>query len=97
MIKIIKYEKENETQIFSRGADPINVSSVVSEIINNVKVNKDSALKFYCEKFDKVILNDLEVSKEEIDEAYNLIDKKLLETITLSAAHFSFKSRICAI
>ena len=90
MIKIIKYEKENETQIFSRGADPINVSDVVSEILNNVKVNKDSALKFYCEKFDKVILNDIEVSKEEIDEAYNLIDKKLLETIVKAEKNIRF-------
>lgn len=90
MIKIFKYEKENETQIFSRGADPINVSDVVSEILNNVKINKDSALKFYCEKFDKVVLNNLEVTSEEIEEAYSIIDKKLLETIVKAEKNIRF-------
>ncbi len=81
MIKILKYGEVSKEQIFSRGADPVDVSDTVREIIENVKENKDSALRFYAEKFDGVKLNQLEVSKEEIEEAFGLVDKDLVETI----------------
>lgn len=81
MIKILKYGEVSKEQIFSRGADPVDVSDTVREIIENVKKNKDSALRFYADKFDGVKLNQLEVSKEEIEEAFGLVDKDLIETI----------------
>lgn len=90
MIKIFEYGKANNEEIFSRGADPINVSSVVTEIIETVKKDKDLALRSYCEKFDKVKLDSLEVSKEEIDEAYTLVDKKLIETIEKAEKNIRF-------
>ena len=43
MIKILEYGKVENSEIFSRGADPVNVSSTVAEIIQNVKNNKDNA------------------------------------------------------
>ncbi len=81
MIKILRYGDVSENEIFSRAADPVDVSDVVRDIINNVKQNKDEALRFYAEKFDGVKLGDLEVSKEELEEAYALVDTELIKTI----------------
>ena len=90
MIKILEYGKSDTAEIFSRGANPVNLSGVVSEIIENVKLNKDQALKFYCEKFDGVKLDDLEVTADEIAEAYTLVDKKLIETIEKAEENIRF-------
>ena len=60
-------------------------SYVVSEIIENVKKNGDSALFEYCEKFDKAVLSDLLVSQAEIDEAVNAVDPKFLEILEKAA------------
>ena len=90
MIKIIEYDEQKKSEIFSRGADPVDVSSTVSDIIKNVKENKDKALKFYAEKFDGVILGELEVTKEEIDEAFNLVDSDLIETIKKAEENIRF-------
>ncbi len=81
MIKILKYGEVDNNEIFSRGADPIDVSETVREIINNVKLNGDKAIKFYAEKFDGVQLGSLEVTQAEIEEAYGLVDAALIQTI----------------
>ena len=63
--------------------------SVVDEIIETVKVNKDQALFDYTRKFDKFELNadNIKVTREEIDEAYANMDKKLVEVIRKSASN----------
>ncbi len=90
MIKILKYGEVDDNEIFSRGADPVDVSATVSEIIKDVKQNRDKALKFYAEKFDGVRLEDLEVSSSEIDEAYSLIDAQLIKTIEQAEKNIRF-------
>ncbi len=90
MIKILEYGKIDKSEIFSRGADPVDVSDTVRDIIKNVKENKDLALRFYAEKFDGVILDDLEVTKSEIEEAFSLVDKQLIETIESSERNIRF-------
>lgn len=90
MIKILKYGECAESEIFSRGADPVDVSDTVREIINEVKINKDRALKAYAEKFDGVKLDKLEVSKEEIEEAYSLVDGNLIKTIEKAEENIRF-------
>ena len=57
--------------------------AAVAEIIENVKQNKDQALFAYTEKFDKARLTPetIQVTAEEIEEAYQLVDQKLLEVI----------------
>ncbi len=56
---------------------------VVYEILNRVRAEGDLALLDYTEKFDKVSLtkDSLEVSQEEIDDAYKKVDPKLVEII----------------
>jgi len=85
MIKIFDFEKVDKNQIFIREDLSSNVSDVVTEIIENVKTNGDKALYYYLEKFDKVKLESLEVSKKEIDEAYSLVDKKFIEILEKAA------------
>lgn len=55
----------------------------VQEIIENVKTRKDAAVFEYTEKFDHAVLDasTVEVTQEEIDEAYNIVDPELIGVI----------------
>ncbi len=81
MIRILEYGQVSESEIFARTVPTVNVEAVVSEIIDKVKKEGDNALKFYCEKFDGAILESLEVSKEEFDEAIALMDEDFLRIL----------------
>ena len=61
--------------------------STVNEIIENVKANKDKAVFEYTKKFDKFELNaeNIKVTREEIDDAYNKMDARLVEVIRKAA------------
>ena len=58
----------------------------VQEIIENVKTKKDAAVFEYTEKFDHAVLDasTVEVTQEEIDEAYNIVDPELIGVIRRS-------------
>ena len=58
----------------------------VNEIIANVRENKDKALFEYTKKFDGADINadNFLVTEEEIEEAYSLVDEKLLNVIRKS-------------
>ena len=58
----------------------------VQEIIENVKTRKDAAVFEYTEKFDHAVLDasTVEVTQEEIDEAYNIVDPELIGVIRRS-------------
>lgn len=85
MIKILKYNELSSSEIFSRQEDKFNVSDIVTEIIKNVKGNGDKALFEYCEKFDKAKLSSLEVTKEEIEEAYSQVEPRFIEILGAAA------------
>lgn len=57
--------------------------SVVMDIIQDVKTRKDIALFEYTKKFDKadICLESVLVTEQEIEEAYSLVDKTLIEVI----------------
>ena len=57
--------------------------SVVAEIVEKVKSEKDAALFAYTEKFDKCVLNadTIHVTREEIEEAYTKVDAALVEVM----------------
>ena len=74
MIKIYKWGEVTPEEIFARNNPTASVSLAVSEIIAEVVKNKDSALYAFAEKFDKVKLTSLEVTKEEIEKAYKNAD-----------------------
>ena len=81
MIKIYKYGEVENNEIFSRMADTVDVSDIVTDIIENVKANGDKALFEYCEKFDKAVLTSLEVTEEEIEEAFNAVEPEFLRIL----------------
>ena len=81
MIKIYKYGEVESNEIFSRMADTVDVSDIVTDIIENVKANGDKALFEYCEKFDKATLTSLEVTEEEIEEAFNAVEPEFLRIL----------------
>ena len=87
MITILKYGEVSMDQVFARVTPSVNVESIVSEIIENVRKNGDKALFEYCEKFDKAKLTSLLVSQEEIDEAVSSVDPAFLTILEKAAAN----------
>lgn len=85
MIKIMKYGEISKEEIFARGKTSFDVGDIVTDIINNVKVNGDKALFEYCEKFDKAVLSSLEVSEAEIEEAFSLVEPRFTEILEKAA------------
>lgn len=85
MIKIMKYGEVPNSEIFARSVPKTDVTGTVAEIIKNVRENGDKALFEYCEKFDKAQLSSLAVTKEEIDEALNLVEPEFLEILEKAA------------
>ncbi len=83
IFKKINNLTENEKNIiFNRNKTNIeDIYPIVNEILNNVKNKGDLALKEYTEKFDNVKIDNFKVSKEEIEEAYNLIDYKIINSL----------------
>ncbi|MCD7842611.1 MAG: histidinol dehydrogenase [Lachnospiraceae bacterium] len=61
----------------------------VADILKNVKENGDAAAFGYTKQFDGVDVNasNVRVTDKEIEEAYSLIDEKLLSVIRKSAAN----------
>lgn len=85
MIKILKLGEVSENEIFARENSVADVSKQVSDIIENVKTNGDKALREYCEKFDGVKLDEFEVTREEIEEAFSCVDEEFIEILKKSA------------
>lgn len=85
MIKILKRNEVNDSEIFARTTPAVNVEGIVADIIENVRLNGDKALYEYCEKFDKAKLSSLLVSPEEIDEAVNSVEPEFLEVLKKAA------------
>ena len=85
MIKIMKYGEVSADEIFARGKTSFDVGDIVTDIIENVKQNGDKALFEYCEKFDKAKLNSLEVTAEEIDEAFNAVEPRFIDILEKAA------------
>ncbi len=85
MIKIMKYGEVSADEIFARGESSFDVADIVTDIIENVKANGDKALFEYCKKFDKAELSSLEVTEQEIEEAFNTVEPKFIEILKTAA------------
>lgn len=87
MIKIMKFSEVKAEEIFARADSGANVEAIVSEIIQAVKKKGDKALLDYCEKFDHVRLDRLQVTQQEIDEAVAAVEPRFLEVLQRAAAN----------
>ena len=61
------------------------VKEQVSAIIEDIKINKDEALKKYNLKFDNNDRSVIKVSKEEIEEAYKQVDEEFIQNLKVAA------------
>lgn len=94
MIRIMKYGQVPNSEIFARVSPTVDVAGIVADILYDVRKNGDKAVLAYCAKFDKAELTTLEVSKEEIEEALNLVEPEFLEILREAAANIrAFHSR----
>ena len=85
MIKIINIENAEKSDILTRDIKlESGVENIVSDIIANVKENGDKALKEYALKFDKAEIENLRVTSEEIEKAYEDEDKAFIETLEIA-------------
>lgn len=87
MIKIYNLSELTDEEILYRRDEALDVSAPVREIIENVCLKGDSALKEYTAKFDKVDLTDLRVSEEEITEAFNEAGDRFIGILERAAAN----------
>ena len=87
MIKIYKYGEVPNSEVFARAVPTVDVETIVAGILADVKKRKDAALLEYTEKFDKVRLESLVVSSEEIDEAMAFVEPSFIEILEKAAAN----------
>lgn len=64
--------------------DVTQLNKIVADVLDDVRLRGDAAVKDYEEKFDHVRLDSLCVSAEEIEEAYATIDSELRDAIILA-------------
>ena len=87
MIKIYNYGEVSNEDIFQREDLEYNVGEAVSSIIAQVRRTGDAALKAYAKEFDGAELTCLEVSKKEIDEAFDTVEPEFLDILREAAVN----------
>lgn len=85
MIKILDYEQVKIEDIFIRNDKAADITAAVEKIISDVRENGDRALREYALKFDGAVLDNLEVTEEEIEDAFAAVDPALIEVIKKAA------------
>ena len=88
MIKLYNFDELRPEEILNRDIRAEkNVEDVVDGIIADVRARGDGALKDYALKFDGAAIENLQVTQEEIDEAFANMDPYFLETLREAAAN----------
>jgi len=85
-MQIIKYPaREQWSEILARPVfDSTQLFDTVQQVLTDIQKNGDKAVRSYTAKFDKVELENFEVSKEEIAEAELLVSKPLKQAIEMA-------------
>ena len=65
----------------------LDVDDAVRQILEDVKKNGDKALKVYSEKFDKIALDNFEVSQDLINQAFEEINPEVLVALKNAKAN----------
>ena len=90
----MKVGEVSPDQIFARVEPQVDVESIVADIIADVRKNGDEALYAYAKKFDKAELTSLEVSAEELQEAFESVEPGFLAVLKEAADNIrAFHSR----
>ena len=85
-MQVIKYpERETWSSLLARPTfDTTSLFDTVQKILDEIRTRGDAAVKEYTEKFDKVQLDVLEVTKEEMAEADKLVSVNLKQAIEMA-------------
>jgi len=85
MQKIYNPDRKDWKAVLKRPTQTVaDIEDTVTAIFKEVQMHGNTKLKKYTEKFDRVVLNELKVSKQEIDEAKQLVSKELKKAIQLA-------------
>ncbi len=85
-MRIIKYPSRDDwKEIIERPRlDVSQLNATVANVLQDIQVKGDEAVKFYEEKFDHVKLSSLAVSAKEMEEAGRLVSQELKYALTLA-------------
>ncbi|MGL4106477.1 histidinol dehydrogenase [Clostridium sp. LP20] len=72
---LIKELKEREEEVSG------DITKSVTDILNEVRINGDKALREYTEKFDNVSLKELRVSEDELKDCFKKVDDEFIENL----------------
>ncbi|MDR1155900.1 MAG: histidinol dehydrogenase [Bacteroidales bacterium] len=88
-MEIIKYPARDQwKKIIARPViDNSHLFESVKNILENVRLNGDKAVKVYSEKFDKAVLDCFAVTPDEMDEAERVVPETLKSAIRLASAN----------
>lgn len=68
----------------------IEVLNTVTEVLKNVRKNKDKALREYTEKFDKVVIEDFQVSEEELLRCFDYVEEDFIKDLIEAKENIEF-------
>lgn len=85
-MEIIKYPIRSEWGAIVKRPqlDVSRLNAIVDEVLTDVRLHGDAAVKKYGEKFDKVCLDTLQVCPTEMEEAEGLVSQELKDAIILA-------------
>ena len=87
MLRVFDLSKSSEEEILEiieNREEDLEFINDVKNILDEVKRDKDNALRKYNNLYDKVDIYDLKVSKEEIDEAFALVEEEFINALNNS-------------
>jgi histidinol dehydrogenase len=88
MNKIINPKPKNWSEILKRPTQTFNdIEETVKGIFKEIQTKGDVAVAKYTALFDGITLENIEVSKQEIEEAINLVSNELKEAIQLAKSN----------
>ncbi len=75
---ISELSEEEIARLLNRSTSLSDVMASVTAILEDVKKNRDAALRRYTQQFDKAIIKDIAVTRDELDLALESVDKELI-------------------
>ena len=96
MIRILNCGEVSADEIFARVTPTVDVTAIVSDIIQTVRSQGDAALKEYTLRFDGAALETLQVTPEEIRAAREAVEPEFIAILEKAAAnirHFHEKQK----
>ena len=84
---ISKLYKAEKDLLFKRSSGLQDVMAPVTAILNDVRENGDSALRKFTLQFDKVRIEEIEVTHKEIHDALYSLDRNLISNLKNAASN----------